>query len=200
MKTQGRSPLQAPKIVVRSLSAGATQGVVTYGNLRFPCALGRTGRRPGKREGDGATPTGEFALRSAHYRPDRLSRPQTSLSVHPLRPLDGWCDAADDRNYNRPVRRPYPASAEEMWRADGLYDLVVVMGYNDRPRVKGRGSAVFMHVARPGMRPTEGCVALARPHLLRLLQAVRRGAVVSVRPKRLPYKKTARTAEAPGRV
>jgi L,D-peptidoglycan transpeptidase YkuD (ErfK/YbiS/YcfS/YnhG family) len=155
---------------------------VTYGNLSFPCALGRTGRRTGKREGDGATPTGEFALRSAHYRPDRVPRPQTSLSVKPLRPRDGWCDAAEDRNYNRPIRHPYPASAEEMWRADGLYDLVVVMGYNDRPRVKGRGSAVFMHVARPGMRPTEGCVALARPHLVRLLKAVRRGAVVSVRP------------------
>jgi L,D-peptidoglycan transpeptidase YkuD (ErfK/YbiS/YcfS/YnhG family) len=150
--------------------------------LRFPCALGRNGRRTGKREGDGATPIGEFPLRSIRYRPDRGPRPPTWLSATPLRPNDGWCDAAEDRNYNRPVRHPYPASAEEMWRADGLYDLVVVMGYNDRPRVKGRGSAVFMHVARPGMLPTEGCVALTRPHLERLLQAVRRGAVVSVRP------------------
>ncbi len=182
MKTQGGSPQQAPKIVVRSLSAGATRGVVSYGNLRFPCALGRTGRRSGKREGDGATPTGDFPLRSAYYRPDRLRRPQTRLSLTPLRPGDGWCDTTEDRNYNRPIRHPYPVSAEEMWRADGLYDLVVVMGYNDRPRVKGRGSAVFMHVARPGMLPTEGCVALARPHLERLLQAVKRNAVVSVRP------------------
>ena len=88
-----------------------------------------------------------------------------------IRPRDGWCDAPADRNYNRPVRHPYPASAERLWRADGLYDVVVVLGYNDRPRVRGRGSAIFMHVARPGYAPTEGCIALARPHLLRVLDA-----------------------------
>ncbi len=182
MKRQARIPQSAAKIVVRSLSAGAARGVLTYGNLRFPCALGKTGRRAGKREGDGATPVGDFRLRSAHYRPDRMARPRTRLPLSPIRPNDGWCDAPGDRNYNRPVRHPYPASAEHMWRGDGLYDLVVVMGYNDRPRVSGRGSAVFMHVAGPGLKPTEGCIALARPHLVRLLQAVARDAAVSIRP------------------
>ncbi len=83
---------------------------------------------------------------------------------------DGWCDDPRDRNYNRYVRHPYPASAERMWREDNLYDVVVVLSHNDRPRVRGRGSAVFMHVARTGMTPTEGCVALRLPHLLRLLE------------------------------
>lgn len=172
----------APKIVVRSLSAGASRGVLTFGNLRFPCALGKTGRRAGKREGDGATPIGDFPLRSVHYRPDRLPRPRTRLPTSPIRPHDGWCDAPGDRNYNRPVRHPYTASAEHMWRSDRLYDLVVAMGYNDHPRISGRGSAVFMHVAGAGLKPTEGCIALARPHLLRLLQAVSRDTSVSVRP------------------
>ncbi len=89
-----------------------------------------------------------------------------------MTPSDGWCDAPTDRNYNRPVDHPYPASAERLWRDDGLYDVVVVMGYNDHPRIAGRGSAVFMHVGAPGLTPTEGCIALARPHLLRLLRAI----------------------------
>lgn len=181
MKSRARITRTAAKIVVRSLSANAKRGVLTYGNLTFPCALGRSGRRVGKREGDGATPIGSFAMREAYYRPDRLTRPPTRLHMAPIRAADGWCDAPGDRNYNRPVRHPYPASAEHMWREDGLYDLVVVLGYNDRPRVRGRGSAVFMHVAGPGMKPTEGCVALERPHLLRLLQRVARNTSVSTK-------------------
>jgi L,D-peptidoglycan transpeptidase YkuD (ErfK/YbiS/YcfS/YnhG family) len=94
--------------------------------------------------------------------------------VRAIRERDGWCDASADRNYNRPVRHPYPASAERLWRADGLYDIVVVLDCNDRPRVRGRGSAIFMHVAKPGYAPTEGCIALAQAHLLRLLVRLRR--------------------------
>jgi L,D-peptidoglycan transpeptidase YkuD (ErfK/YbiS/YcfS/YnhG family) len=180
MKTHTYIPQAAPKIVVRSLSAHSPRGVLSYGSLTFPCVLGRSGRRAGKREGDGATPLGTFALRQAFYRPDRLMRPRTRLPTSPIRPSDGWCDAAEDRNYNRPVQHPYPASAEHIWRKDGLYDLVVVMDYNVRPRISGRGSAVFMHVADPSLKPTEGCIALARPHLLRLLQAVSPHTVVEV--------------------
>jgi L,D-peptidoglycan transpeptidase YkuD (ErfK/YbiS/YcfS/YnhG family) len=180
MKTHTYIPQAAPKIVVRSLSARSPRGVLTYGSLAFPCVLGRSGRLSAKREGDGATPLGAFALRQAFYRPDRLMRPQTRLPMSPIRPFDGWCDAPEDRNYNRPVQHPYPASAENMWRKDGLYDLVVVMDYNERPRISGRGSAVFMHVAGAGLKPTEGCIALARPHLLRLLQAISPHTVVDV--------------------
>lgn len=181
MKSRARITRTAPKIVVRSLSANAQRGVLTYGNLAFPCALGRSGRRVGKREGDGATPAGTFAMREAYFRPDRLARPRTQLRIAPIRSADGWCDAPGDRNYNRPVRHPYPTSAEHMWREDGLYDVVVVLGYNDRPRIQGRGSAVFMHVAGPGMKPTEGCVALKRPHLVRLLQRIGRNTAISIK-------------------
>lgn len=180
MRSRGKKPGKPANIVVRSLSARAANGTLTYGNLRLPCALGRSGRRVGKREGDGASPVGAFALREGFYRSDRIGRPPTQLPLRPLRPDDGWCDAPGDGNYNRHVRHPYPASAETMWRADGLYDVVVVMGYNDRPRSQGRGSAVFLHVASPGMRPTEGCIALARPHLLRLLNVVRRPARIVI--------------------
>jgi L,D-peptidoglycan transpeptidase YkuD (ErfK/YbiS/YcfS/YnhG family) len=135
----------------------------------FPCALGRGGISHRKREGDGATPVGTYALRKLLFRPDRLVPPRTGLPRTPLTPADGWCDAPRDRNYNRSVRHPYPASAERMWREDGLYDLVVVIGYNDTARITGRGSAIFMHVARDGFTPTEGCIALRRTDLIKLV-------------------------------
>jgi L,D-peptidoglycan transpeptidase YkuD (ErfK/YbiS/YcfS/YnhG family) len=89
--------------------------------------------------------------------------------MRPIRPGDGWCDAPADRNYNRPVKLPYPASHERLWRDDALYDLVVVLGYNDRPRSLGRGSAIFMHLARKNYLPTAGCIALSRADMLKLL-------------------------------
>jgi L,D-peptidoglycan transpeptidase YkuD (ErfK/YbiS/YcfS/YnhG family) len=181
MKRHTSIPQLAPQIVVRALSARATVGTITFGNLRFPCTLGRSGRRAGKREGDGATPCGRFELREAYYRRDRLIRPRTRLPLAPIHPWDGWCDEPSDRNYNRRVRHPYPASAEHLWRADRLYDVVVVMGYNDRPRTRGRGSAVFLHVADPAMKPTAGCIALSLPHLERLIAHASRATVVRVK-------------------
>ena len=186
MSVVRRTPKAAAKglrwrvAVVATLSANATRGWLKLGNLAFPCALGRSGRRVGKREGDGATPTGVWPLRGVLYRPDRVRRPQTALPVMAIRPQDGWCDAPADRNYNRPVRHPYPASAERLWRTDELYDVVGVLACNERPRVRGRGSAIFMHVVRPGYAPTEGCIALARPHLLRLLARLGRRCAVAV--------------------
>jgi len=180
MKRHASIPQLAPQIVVRALSARAMVGTIMFGNLRFPCALGRSGRRAGKREGDGATPYGSFELREAFYRRDRLLRPRTRLPLGAIRRSDGWCDEPSDRNYNRRVRHPYPASAEHLWRADRLYDVVVVMGYNDRPRVRGRGSAVFLHVADPAMKPTAGCIALSLPHLRRLIAHASRATVVRV--------------------
>jgi L,D-peptidoglycan transpeptidase YkuD (ErfK/YbiS/YcfS/YnhG family) len=154
---------------VFGLSARLDKGTLALGPMRFQCALGRSGRRANKREGDGATPCGRFRLVRVLYRSDRRPRPRTGLPVSAIGPDDGWCDAAGDRNYNRPVRLPYPASAERMWREDGLYDLVVVLDHNTRPRMRGAGSAIFLHVARTGFRPTEGCVALSERTLERLL-------------------------------
>jgi L,D-peptidoglycan transpeptidase YkuD (ErfK/YbiS/YcfS/YnhG family) len=180
MKSHKNRPQKASHVVVRGLSGRAHHGILTYGNLRVPCLLGRSGRRPGKREGDGATPIGRFAVRQAFYRPDRLRRPRTGLSLKLLRLDDGWCDDPQDRNYNRHVRHPYPASAEQLWRDDGLYDLIVVIGHNDRPRVRGRGSAVFLHVAAPDRTPTAGCVALRLPDLVRLIERMPRGATLTI--------------------
>jgi L,D-peptidoglycan transpeptidase YkuD (ErfK/YbiS/YcfS/YnhG family) len=167
----GGSPLQ---LVVRTLSACATRGALEFGSLRMPCALGRSGRRTRKREGDGASPSGVWHMRQAFFRADRLSRPVSGLPLRAISPQDGWCDESGDRNYNRRIRHPYPASAEHLWREDGLYDVIVVLGYNDRPRRKGRGSAIFLHCAREGFQPTAGCIGVSRSDLIRLMPCLTR--------------------------
>lgn len=119
-------------------------------------------------------------MRAAWYRPDREKPPPTRLPLNPGTPYDGWCDAPADPAYNRRVRLPYPARAETLWRADGLYDLLIVLGYNDDPVVAGRGSAIFLHLAQPDFAPTEGCVALTRPDLLAVLAEAERGSRVVI--------------------
>lgn len=168
------------QLFVTALSRRATRAVLFGAGKALPCALGRSGRRALKREGDGATPSGTYFLERVLYRADRCQRPRTGLPVAGISPADGWCDAIADRNYNRPVRHPYPASAEVLWRSDGLYDVVVVLDCNRRPRIRGRGSAIFMHVARPGFEPTEGCIALRRADLLHVLAELKRGARIHI--------------------
>ncbi|MFQ5972449.1 MAG: L,D-transpeptidase [Alphaproteobacteria bacterium] len=143
-------------------------GWALWDRRRMRCALGRGGVRREKVEGDGATPVGRFAILKVLYRPDRLARPSTTLPCSAIREIDGWCDAPADANYNRAVALPYRASAERLWRVDGLYDLLGVMSYNDPP-IPGRGSAIFLHVAASGYAATEGCVALALGDLLAVL-------------------------------
>jgi len=115
-----------------------------------------------------------------------------------MRPEDGWCDAPADRNYNRLVKHPYPASAERLWRTDRLYDVLIVLDYNERPRVRGGGSAIFVHVAGCDYAPTAGCVALARRHLERLLERLGRHAALSVasRPRQKRPKLSLRASRA----
>lgn len=173
-------PDAVQQIVVRSLSPRSTTGILTLGNLRMRCALGRSGVRWAKREGDGATPAGRWPIRRALYRADRLLRPAAAIPLSAIGAADGWCDAPSDRNYNRPVQHPYPASAERMWRDDGLYDVVVVLGHNDLPRRPGMGSAVFLHIARTGLKATEGCIAVAPGDMRRLLPRLRRGMLIRV--------------------
>ena len=140
-----------------------------WGPHDWRCAVGKAGFVEAKREGDGGTPIGVWPLRRLLYRADRLAPPNTALPCLAIGPNDGWCDAPDDPAYNRPVSLPYPASHEVLCREDALYDLVVVLGYNDAPPVPGLGSAIFLHLARDDYGGTEGCVALARDHLLTLL-------------------------------
>lgn len=158
-------------------------GRFLLGGRETRCALGKGGvvAADAKREGDGASPAGKWLMRRVYYRPDRMDAPQTALPVVALKPEDGWCDAPDDPLYNRPVTLPYSASHEKMWREDHVYDVVVELGYNDDPPVPGRGSAIFMHLARPDWSGTKGCVALSLPDLLSVLKAAGPGSAVEIR-------------------
>lgn len=152
--------------------AGATIGRAMLGDKMFRCALGRSGIRQEKQEGDGTTPVGRFPLRRVFYRPDRDAAPTTNLPRQALTPQDGWCDDVSDDSYNRQILLPCAARHEEMWRSDELYDRVVVIGHNDAPIIPGRGSAVFLHVAGTGFAPTEGCVAFAKSDLDEILAQI----------------------------
>lgn len=159
-------------VFVRALIGDPAKGLLVAGRAVYPCALGPGGVSVGKREGDGVTPKAELPLRRVWRRTDRGPRTPTALSVRAIRRLDGWCDADGHRRYNRPVTLPFPASHETMWRADGLYDLVVELGWNDRPVRRSRGSAIFLHAARPDFSPTAGCVALEPAALRKLVRAL----------------------------
>lgn len=145
-------------------------GVLSWREQRVRCALGRGGLSVDKHEGDGATPEGCFALRRVMYRADRVAPPAAALPLRALDEADAWCDDPGDPDYNRLVRLPFAARHEVLWRDDALYDVLVVLGYNDDPVTAGRGSAIFLHVAEPDFDPTEGCVAIALDALVALLR------------------------------
>ena len=145
------------------------------------CALGRSGVKAAKqkREGDGASPLGAWPIRKLLYRPD-VGAPPTAIPAEPIARDDGWCDDPGDERYNRPVKLPFRGSFEKMWRDDHLYDLVVVLGHNDDPPKPYLGSCIFLHLAREGYLPTEGCVALAREDLEAVLREARPGDLVEI--------------------
>lgn len=146
-------------------------GVLALGSIRHRAAVGRGGVRVHKQEGDGATPAGLLPLRRVLYRADRVARPRAAVPAMPLAPHDGWCDDPLHADYNRPVRLPHDGRHEALWRADSVYDIIGVLGWNDALVRRGAGSAIFLHVARPDFGPTEGCIALALPDLRMLLDA-----------------------------
>jgi L,D-peptidoglycan transpeptidase YkuD (ErfK/YbiS/YcfS/YnhG family) len=154
---------------VRARPGVRSLGVLIAGRLAIPVVLGRSGIRANKREGDGATPRGRFHVRRLWWRADRGPKPATGLPATRIDPAVAWCEDAGDRRYNRPFRRSADEPGDRLWRDDRLYDYIIEIDHNTRPRIAGRGSAVFLHVARPDRSPTAGCIALAARDLRRLL-------------------------------
>ena len=152
---------------------GAGAARLRAGQVVMRCAIGPAGIRAQKREGDGATPLGRFALQGGFFRPDRL-RAISALGLQSMRQADGWCDAPGHARYNRPVRLPFAPSHELLWRDDHVYNLVILLSHNQRPRVQSGGSAIFFHLARDGYPPTAGCVAIGLADMRRLLPRLAR--------------------------
>jgi L,D-peptidoglycan transpeptidase YkuD (ErfK/YbiS/YcfS/YnhG family) len=157
------------------------EAVLDWGNGARRAAIGAGGIGDKRSEGDGVTPIGNFPIRKVLYRADRIAPPKTRVVSSAIARNDGWCDAPLDLAYNRSAKLPYRASAEALWREDHLYDLIVVLGFNDAPVVPGAGSAIFLHVARPDYGATQGCVAVAMDDLLELVGLVGPNDMVSIR-------------------
>ena len=166
---------------MRARPGHPSQGFLNANGVVFPCALGRDGISSNKREGDGATPLGRMRILSGYFRRDHLARGTTRLEMTPIGADLGWCETPGDRNYNRPVKMPYGASHETMRRADNLYDVCLVLDWNISPRRRGRGSAIFFHLARPGFSPTQGCVAVTAQVMKRLLPLLSDRTVLTVK-------------------
>jgi len=162
-----------------------TIAVVSESRLRFKekeyqCAVGRNGFSLDKKEGDGCTPIGTFPLCTVYFRPDKIPIVATGLPRQSLTPSDGWCDDPKSPDYNGHVKLPFSGSFERLWRDDEIYDLVVVIGYNESPAVPGKGSAIFMHIARPDFSATDGCIALAKKDLLEILKNCNEDTKISI--------------------
>ncbi|WP_455480678.1 L,D-transpeptidase family protein [Bartonella sp. B12(2025)] len=161
-------------MVVRQQVGNCARGILRVGQNHFLCALGRSGISAFKREGDGATPLAHMRCLGGFHGNSYCSFPRSALSFRRIRVQDGWCDASGDANYNRLVCLPYSNRAEKMHREDGLYAIVLVLDWNITERKMARGSAIFMHLARKNYAPTEGCIALARRDMERLLPHINR--------------------------
>ena len=168
LHSAGDRPL--PVIRIRRRAGNSRKGWLTAPGLTIPVALGRAGILANKREGDGGTPRGIFRPRLVWWRADRHPRPRTFLGLRAITAADAWCEDPNDRHYNQPVRVKRDHSGDRLKRADHLYDFIVEIDHNTRPRVAGRGSAVFLHLARDNFGPTAGCVSMTRSAMLRLLQ------------------------------
>jgi len=158
------------------------RAILIIGDQEYPAAIGKQGVTADKREGDNKSPIGKFTVRPGYYRPDKMSAPTSALPFTALSKQDGWCDDAAHENYNRPVALPFEGSHEKLWRDDHVYDVIIPLGYNDNPPMPGLGSAIFLHVARPDFSGTEGCVALALPDLLSVLNKTDINTTVEILP------------------
>ena len=161
-------------------SIEVSRGRLHVGTVVYPCSIGRSGISIKRREGDGITPLGSLAVMGGLFRADRFIRVPAKLRLVPIRSRDGWCDEVTHNSYNHKITIPFSARHERLWRDDGLYDVLLILDYNLRPRIKGRGSAIFFHIATPDMTPTEGCVAISRNNMRKVLPNVSRRLIVEI--------------------
>jgi L,D-peptidoglycan transpeptidase YkuD (ErfK/YbiS/YcfS/YnhG family) len=177
----GRSMSKRLSVIrVRPLAGNRARGWLTAGTFRIPCALGAAGIVRIKREGDKGTPAGRFRLLWGYCRPDRVRLRSAGAPLRPMRRDQGWCEDPESARYNRPVRLPAADCTDRMWRDDHLYDLTFVLDQNFSRRSKGRGSAIFFHLARAGLTPTAGCVAISLADMLKLAPRLKRGAGMAI--------------------
>lgn len=159
----------AREITIRTAAGNRQRGWLQLDGRAIPVALGRGGIRTDKREGDGGTPRGVFHPVRLWWRADRHARPRTALPARRITAADAWSEDPTERRYNQPIQIRDGESGDRLKREDHLYDFIIEIDHNTRPTIPGRGSAVFLHLARDNFAATAGCVGMRREAMLRLL-------------------------------
>ena len=143
-----------------------------YKNFTFRCALGKHGISEKKKEGDKITPKGIYKIVNVYFRQDRIKKISSKLKLIKIKKNMGWCDDPDSKNYNQLIKVPTKYSYEKLFRSENTYDLIIVLNYNMKPVIKNKGSAIFIHVAKKNYNKTAGCIALKKPHLIKLIEKI----------------------------
>lgn len=167
-------------IAVTKAPDNRARGILRVGSRVFPVALGRAGIKANKREGDGATPRGSFRLVRLWWRADRIPKPITLLPVRSIKCTDAWCEDPANSRYNKPIVLRSGIPGDRLWREDHLYDLIIEINHNTRPRIAGRGSAVFLHLSRKGLLPTAGCIAMPVDRLKRVISHLNNKSTIKI--------------------
>ena len=149
-------------------------GYLKYKNLKFRCALGKAGIGKKKIEGDSITPRGKFNIVKIYYRSDRVKKISSKYRLIKISKNMGWCDDPNSKKYNQLINLPTKYTHEKLYRKDNVYDLLIVLNYNMRPIFKNKGSAIFIHIARQNYKKTSGCVAIKKPHLIKLIKTIKK--------------------------
>ena len=155
-------------------------GYLKYGNLKFKCALGKSGIGNKKIERDNITPKGKFRIIKIYYRKDRLKKLPSKFTLTEITKNMGWCDDLKSRKYNQPIKLPTKYSHEILYRRDNIYDLILVLNYNMKPIIKNKGSAIFIHVAKNNYTKTAGCIALKKVDLIYLIKEINKNTKVII--------------------
>jgi L,D-peptidoglycan transpeptidase YkuD (ErfK/YbiS/YcfS/YnhG family) len=155
-------------------------GYLNYKNFKFRCALGKNGIRQKEREGDFVTPKGKYKLIKIYYRADRIKKIRSPLKKIKIKKNMGWCDDVNSKYYNKQIKINKKISHEKLYRKDNVYDIVVVLNYNINPIIKGKGSAIFLHVAKKNYKKTQGCIALKKSELLNLVSKIKKNTQVKI--------------------
>jgi len=155
-------------------------GYLKYKNFKFQCALGESGIKEKIKEGDNVTPKGIFKITRIYYRPDKIKKIISPINIIKIKKNMGWCDDPTSNSYNKEIKLPTKFGYEKLYRKDHIYDLIAVISYNLNPIIKGKGSAIFLHIAKKKFSPTQGCIALKKKDLLLLLSKISKNTKIRI--------------------
>ncbi len=155
-------------------------GYLKYKNLKFRCALGKSGIKKKTREGDNVTPKGIYKILKVYYRKDRIKKIKAPFKKIKITKKIGWCDDVKSQCYNKQIGTPTSLSHEKLHRNDNIYDIICVINYNINPTVANKGSAIFLHIKKGNYKNTKGCIALKKNHLLKLLASIKKHTKIKI--------------------